>query len=262
MWDAHLGGTPVCLIGIESQNVPRDGYRPLDGPEHWTGGTLFPLSSKKIARALNAASGNRPVVILANLSGFDGSPESMRKLQLEYGAEIARAVVDFEGPLLFVVVSRYHGGAYVVFSQALNDGLHAAALEGSYASVIGGGRGRLGGVRTRGARARGRACPRWSPRRRRCARSPARATQEAYDRALDAALLETRGALAAEFDAIHSVARARDVGSLDEVVAAGGDARLPDPPAAHRRLSRRSTSRSALRHALYARAMRSAGRRR
>ena len=55
-------------------------------------------------------------MILANLSGFDGSPESMRKLQLEYGAEIARAVVNFAGPLIFLVVSRYHGGAYVVFS--------------------------------------------------------------------------------------------------------------------------------------------------
>ena len=98
VWDAHLGGMPVCLIGIESRNVPRDGYRPPDGPEAWSGGTLFPLSSKKVARALNAASGNRPAVVLANLSGFDGSPESMRKLQLEYGAEIARAVVNFDGP--------------------------------------------------------------------------------------------------------------------------------------------------------------------
>ena len=61
-------------------------------------GTLFPQSSKKVARAINAASNNRPVVILANLSGFDGSPESMRRLQLEYGAEIGRAVVNFKGP--------------------------------------------------------------------------------------------------------------------------------------------------------------------
>jgi acetyl-CoA carboxylase carboxyltransferase component len=99
VWDAHLGGHPVCLIGIESRNLPRGGYRPSDGPAAWSGGTLFPLSSKKVARALNAASGIRPVVILANLSGFDGSPESMRKLQLEYGAEIARAVVNFEGRL-------------------------------------------------------------------------------------------------------------------------------------------------------------------
>src|SRR5262249_22779011 len=105
----------------------------------WSGGTLFPLSSKKVARALNAASGNRPAVVLANLSGFDGSPESMRKLQLEYGAEIARAVVNFEGPILFLVVSRYHRGAYVVFSRSLNPELRAAALAGTYASVIGGG---------------------------------------------------------------------------------------------------------------------------
>ena len=139
VWDAHLGGTPVCLIGIESHNVTREGYRPFDGPSSWNAGTLFPLSSKKVARAINAASGNRPLVVLANLSGFDGSPESMRKLQLEYGAEIARAIVNFEGRIAFLVVSRYHGGAYVVFSQALNPNLRASALEGSYASVIGGG---------------------------------------------------------------------------------------------------------------------------
>ena len=96
------------------------------------------MSSKKIARAINAASGNRPLVILANLSGFDGSPESMRELQLEYGAEIGRAVVNFKGPIVFCVVSRYHGGAYVVFSGKLNESIEAAALEGSYASVIGG----------------------------------------------------------------------------------------------------------------------------
>ena len=101
-------------------------------------GTLFPLSSKKVARAINAASNNRPVVLLANLSGFDGSPESMRKLQLEYGAEIGRAVVNFKGPMVFCVISRYHGGAYVVFSRALNEQLEVAALEGTYASVIGG----------------------------------------------------------------------------------------------------------------------------
>ena len=46
VWDAHVGGQPVSLIGIESRNVPRDGFHPADGPESWTGGTLFPLSSK------------------------------------------------------------------------------------------------------------------------------------------------------------------------------------------------------------------------
>ena len=52
----------------------------MDGPDAWTGGTLFPLSAKKVSRDINAASGNRPVVVLANLSGFDGSPESLRML--------------------------------------------------------------------------------------------------------------------------------------------------------------------------------------
>ncbi len=136
--DAHLGGQPVALIGIESRPLPRRGPVPVDGPTTFTAGTLFPRSSKKTARAINAASGNRPLVVLANLSGFDGSPESLRGLQLEYGAEIGRAVVNFRGPIVFCVVSRYHGGAFVVFSATLNDGMEVAAVEGSYASVIGG----------------------------------------------------------------------------------------------------------------------------
>ena len=98
VWDAHVGGYPVCLLGIESKPVKRIGFVATDGPEQWTSGTLFPQASKKLARAINSASGNRPLVVLANLSGFDGSPESMRKVQLEYGAEIGRAVTNFKGP--------------------------------------------------------------------------------------------------------------------------------------------------------------------
>ena len=217
VWDAHLGGVPITLIGIESEAIARDGYRPLDGPAAWTGGTLFPLSSKKVARALNAASGNRPAVILANLAGFDGSPESLRKLQLEYGAEIARAVVGFEGPLLFLVVSRYHGGAYVVFSQSLNPRLHALALTGSYASVIGGSAA-ASVVFTREVRARAsqepavrEALAAWRAR-------PSPATHDAYERALAAASATARAAIAGEFDAVHTVERARSVGSLADII--------------------------------------------
>ena len=138
VFDAHLGGWPVCLLGIESRPVPRRGFPPTDGPDTYTAGTLFPRSSKKAARAINAASGNRPLVVLANLSGFDGSPDSMRHLQLEYGAEIGRAIVNFDGPIVFCVISRYHGGAFVVFSKALNPSMTVLAVEGSFASVIGG----------------------------------------------------------------------------------------------------------------------------
>ena len=119
VWDVRLGGYAVSLIGLESKPIPRTGFVPADGPDQWTSGTLFPVASKKVARAINSASGSRPLVVLANLSGFDGSPESMRNLQLEYGAEIGRAVVNFDGPIVFTVVSRYHGGAFVVFSNTL-----------------------------------------------------------------------------------------------------------------------------------------------
>ena len=136
--DAHLGGHPVTVLGIESRPIQRRGSFPTDGPDQWTAGTLFPRSSKKAARAINAAAGNRPLVVLANLSGFDGSPESLRNVQLEYGAEIGRAIVNFDGPIVFCVISRYHGGAFVVFSGVLNDNMEVLAVEGSYASVLGG----------------------------------------------------------------------------------------------------------------------------
>lgn len=215
VWDAHLGGRSICLVGMESRNLTRDGYRPHDGPDTWNGGTLFPQSSKKVARALNAASGNRPVVILANLSGFDGSPESMRKLQLEYGAEIARAVVNFRGPLLFLVVSRYHGGAYVVFSRELNADLRVAALEGSFASVIGGGPAATV-VFTREVKSRTERDPRVQAHA--VGFSATLAERQAYERVVSEVELEKQAEVAAEFDAIHSVERALEVGSLEKIV--------------------------------------------
>jgi acetyl-CoA carboxylase carboxyltransferase component len=215
VWDAALGGHAVCVIGIESRNLARGGEHPADGPASWTGGTLFPLSSKKVARALNGASGNRPVVVLANLSGFDGSPESMRKLQLEHGAEIARAVVNFEGPLLFLVVSRYHGGAYVVFSRALNPGLRAAAVRGSFASVIGGGPA-AAVVFAREAQARAARDPRVVELRR--ASQGNGDGRAGYEATFQEVLLEKQSELAGEFDAIHTVERAREVGSLEAIV--------------------------------------------
>jgi len=217
VWDASLGGHPVCLVGIESRNLARGGDHPADGPSSWTGGTFFPLSSKKMMRALNAASGNRPVVILANLSGFDGSPESMRKLQLEYGAEIARAVVNFRGLILFLVVSRYHGGAYVVLSRALNPELHTAAVEGSFASVIGGGPA-AAVVFAREARARATREPRIAELRRQAQADPGSAARDALESAYQEVLLEKQAELAAEFDAIHTIDRAREVGSLESII--------------------------------------------
>lgn len=221
VWDTHLGGWPIALIGIESRPVPRNGHVPSDGPDTWMAGTLFPLSSKKVARALNSASGVRPAVILANLSGFDGSPESMRRGILEFGAEIARAIVRFRGPLLFTVVSRYHGGAYVVFSRELNPSMHASALTGSYASVIGG-PAAAATVFPREVRGRANADPRVVEARRNVAEardSDSRIARRAeLDRLLEEVLLERQAEVAAEFDAVHTVERARDVGSIETLL--------------------------------------------
>lgn len=218
--DARIGGHSVCVLGIESKPVPRPGFPPTDGPDIYTGGTLFPQSSKKVARAINAASGNRPLVVLANLSGFDGSPESMRKLQLEYGAEIGRGIVNFVGPIVFVVISRYHGGAFVVFSKRLNENMTVLAIEGSFASVLGGAP--AAAVVFAGEVAK------------RTGADPRVASLE--DRLLDAdassraaaslALADVRAAVraekisevAAEFDGVHSIHRAVAVGSVDQVI--------------------------------------------
>jgi len=220
IWDAHLGGYPVCLIGIESRPVPRLGFVPADGPDQWCAGTLFPLSSKKVARAINAASNNRPVVLLANLSGFDGSPESMRRLQLEYGAEIGRAVVNFKGPIVFCVISRYHGGAYVVFSRALNENLEVAALEGTYASVIGGAPA-AAVVFASEVDARARKDPRLQELT--AAMAKAEGAEKGRLRAQWEELFkvvhsEKLGEMAAEFDRVHSVQRALAVGALNYII--------------------------------------------
>ncbi len=220
--DAHLGGRPVCLLGIESRSVPRRGFPPTDGPDTYTAGTLFPQSSKKAARAINAASGNRPLVVLANLSGFDGSPESMRKLQLEYGAEIGRAIVNFDGPIVFCVISRYHGGAFVVFSKALNPNMTVLAVEGSFASVIGGAPA-AAVVFTNEVNRRTSTDSRVAELEARLAETAGAERAE-----LSAKLAEVRAAVraekladvAAEFDRVHSVHRAVEVGSVDAVIRA------------------------------------------
>jgi acetyl/propionyl-CoA carboxylase alpha subunit/acetyl-CoA carboxylase carboxyltransferase component len=220
IWDASLGGTPVCLAGIEAHALPRRGFVPGDGPVQWTSGTLFPRASNKLARAINAASGNRPLVVLANLAGFDGSPESMRALQLEYGAEIGRAVVNFDGPIVFCVVSRYHGGAFVVFSKRLNDELEAIALDGARASVIGGAPA-AAVVFARDVDARTAEDPRIARLERALAGAPAADKAALRDQlATQRPVVRSAklGEIADEYDQIHSVERAQQVGSLDRIV--------------------------------------------
>jgi acetyl/propionyl-CoA carboxylase alpha subunit/acetyl-CoA carboxylase carboxyltransferase component len=220
--DAHLGGHPVTVLGVESRPIPRRGSYPADGPDQWTAGTLFPRSSKKTARAINAASGSRPLVVLANLSGFDGSPESLRNLQLEYGAEIGRAITNFDGPIVFCVVSRYHGGAFVVFSGVLNDNMEVLAVEGSYASVIGGAPA-AAVVFSREVDKRTAADPRVQELE--AALGSADTVEQAHLRAQlatvrSAVRSEKLGEVAAEFEAVHDIERARRTGSVHAIIPA------------------------------------------
>ena len=99
VWDVTVGGIPVCMIGLSSRALPRKGFVPADGPPSWTSGTLFPQASRKTARAINATSGNRPLVVMANLSGFDGSPEALRRRRRSLPARSRSARTRTRGSL-------------------------------------------------------------------------------------------------------------------------------------------------------------------
>ena len=121
---------------------------------------------------------------------------------------------------MFCVISRYHGGAFVVFSKALNPTMTVLAVEGSYASVIGGAPA-AAVVFAGEVDARTAADPRvatWrsgSPRPTGAERA-ALATELAEVRA--AVRSEKLGEVAAEFDGVHSIQRAVEVGSVDAVI--------------------------------------------
>ena len=222
VWDTMLGGRPVPLLGIESRPLPRFGTVSADGPDQWTSGTLFPLASKKVARAINAASGP------AAARGAR-QPRGLRRLARVHAPAAARVRRG----------DRPGGGQLRRADRVLRDlalprrrlrrvlaraqrALETIALEGAHASVIGGapgGRGRFArevDVRTR------------EDRRDRGAGRADRAAGGAERRRLrserDALWAEVRseylGILAAEFDAVHSVERAVEVGSVDRIVPA------------------------------------------
>ena len=193
MW-GRIAGRRVTLIGVENQATDAEWESSRAQGQTFAAGTLYPASSRKIARAIHAASGREPVIVFANMAGFDGSAWSLAAGQLEFGAEVATAVATCESPILVVVLTRYHGGAFVVFSRQLNPTLHSIAIKGSQASVIGGGAAATvvfsADIQKRTQAAGGS--------------SEARA-----------AVLQE---LAQEFDAHHSMERALQAGSVDRII--------------------------------------------
>ncbi len=51
VWDAHLGGWPTTIIGIESHPIDRFGPTPADGPSQWTLGHAVPEARRRRSRA-------------------------------------------------------------------------------------------------------------------------------------------------------------------------------------------------------------------
>ncbi len=113
---------------------------------------------------------------------------------------------------MFCVISRYHGGAFVVFSNALNENMEVLAVKGWFSSVIGGAPA-AAVVFTREVNGRIAA----DPGVRELEAQLATCTDDAASASMRVKLAATRtavrsdklGEVAAEFEAIHNVERAR-----------------------------------------------------
>ena len=116
----------------ESHTVPRRGFVLSYGPPAWTSGTLFPrVHARRRGQSQPAATVRS---WCSPISRLDGSPESMRNWPVGVWRGDRSRGHELQGaPIVFVVVSRYHGGAFVVFSKALTETMEIAAVEGSFA---------------------------------------------------------------------------------------------------------------------------------
>jgi hypothetical protein len=110
----------------------------------------------------------------------------------------------------------------VVFSQRLNEGFEAIAVEGAHASVIGGSAA-AGVVFTRDVSAATRSDPRVVALEEQIEAvdgAEARRLRSELSTLLETVRSEKMGELAAKFDSIHSIQRAVEVGSVSSIVAA------------------------------------------
>ena len=101
-----------------------------------------------------------------------------------------------------MTVGRFHGGAYVVFNKALNPNLRMIALADTKVSVIGGS---AAAEVVLGRQVRDRMAER-------------RADGSAEDLTDEALRREVRAEVATRFDQVHSVERAFQTNSVDEVI--------------------------------------------
>jgi len=125
---------------------------------------------------------------------------------------------------VFCVISRYHGGAYVVFSRALNPQLEVAALEGTYASVIGGAPA-AAVVFASEVESRTRKDERLQALNQAMVQAEGLEKgrlRKQWDELFKVVYSEKLGEMATEFDRIHSVHRALSVGALNHIIPPAG----------------------------------------
>jgi acetyl-CoA carboxylase carboxyltransferase component len=120
-----------------------------------------------------------------------------------------------------VVVSRYHGGAFVVFSKRLHDDMETAAVSGSFASVIGGAPA-AAVVLSREVTARTEQDPRVLAVRAALGGAVGKALADQHHElavVTQAVRAEKLKEVADEFDSVHDIRRALRVGSVDHIIA-------------------------------------------
>ena len=227
MWDAHLGGWPVALVGIESRPLPRFGPVPADGPEQLE---RRARCSRSPPRRSRAPSTPRPAAARSSCSPT--SPASTARPSRCAGCSSSTAPRSAARSSTSTArsssaSSRASTAAPSSSSRgALNDGLETLALEGAHASVIGGAPA-AAVVFAREVDVRTRRDPRIAELDERIAAADGGERQRLRGER-EARWTEVRseklGELAAEFDAIHCVERAVEVGSVDRIVARGGAA--------------------------------------
>jgi acetyl-CoA carboxylase carboxyltransferase component len=123
--------------------------------------------------------------------------------------------------MVFLVISRYHGGAFVVFSNKLNPSLEVSALEHTHASVIGGAPA-AAVVFARDVNKRTLADRRVLELQRRLDEAEPAERAALRDRLAQMKKVvhsEKLREVAEQFDGIHSVHRALEVGSVHRIIA-------------------------------------------
>ena len=117
-WDAHLGGWPVALLGIESRPgaAPWAGARRRPRPVDLGHAVPAGLQEDRPRDQRRVGSAGR-WWCWPTSPGSTGRRSRCGACNSSTAPRSAAAIVNFDGPIAFCVISRFHGGAFVVFSR-------------------------------------------------------------------------------------------------------------------------------------------------